>query len=166
MLEDAGRRDMSEIHKRIADKYRRLATEDVLRSSRLALSDLLQLTDLPARLIFNLYFHHCVLTQSVGSRVTCEPGVCSATPSSWCNGIASNGDRSLLCTLLRLLRYHLDCGQTDLHAFSRPLLGLTSWSSDLPKHLIPIQPCLFLVTCTCCLAVPPHGLSSSTLLSW
>ena len=83
MLEDAERRDMSEIHKRIADKYRRLATEDVLRSSRLALSDLLQLTDLPARLIFNLYFHHCVLTQSVGSRVTCEPGVCSAaTPSS------------------------------------------------------------------------------------
>ena len=76
-LQDAEKRGMTEIHKRIADKYRRLATEDVLRSSRLAHPDLLQMTDLPAKLIFHLYQHHCGLSQSVGSRVTCEPGVWS-----------------------------------------------------------------------------------------
>ncbi|KAK2190402.1 hypothetical protein NP493_82g05009 [Ridgeia piscesae] len=75
VFEDTERENRKEIHRKIFERYRRLTTEQVLAANQLTQPDLLQLTTSPAKLIFHLYQHYSVLTQSLGSRVMCQPDI-------------------------------------------------------------------------------------------
>ncbi|KAI0223212.1 Kinetochore-associated protein 1 [Lamellibrachia satsuma] len=72
---EAERLERKEIHGKIFERYRRLATEQLLHALHLTHPDLLQLTHSPVKLIFHLYQHHSVLTQSMGSWVSCKPDI-------------------------------------------------------------------------------------------